>query len=473
MSILALQQRLVEVGRIRMGEKRTTQSGKTYPAKLGTWRLTSSDVQRLRAVAELYGGEVRAWEDQHEVITTADAIEIALIPGQALSQHMEHWGQEKPKGPVICLRRCDGDRELLKDRACPCKIEAGDDGDLLCKPTTHLMVMLRRVPGIGSWRLSTRGWYAAQELLGNVGLLEQLTSRGQLVPARLRLDQRTVTKADGNKNFVVPVIDIDVALDDVLGGQGLGIGAARSIDVAPVAAIEAPAVPFKPVPVDELPAPPTASTREQLGARATPKPRANAAVPIPSTGVKPRGAGHPPADAPLDGEGADGTENLQAGSGDVPVPSAATVTSDASRVAMWCNDVGIGDDRRAALLHAFSNGEYSSAKDVPAHRLGALRDVLDKIKAGRVQLLYDPGAGDAPVLRGPDLPASDPGPEPAAIQWRALIADVSGIGPAKLLTYARTLAEQRQLELPRSIDEIPASLNQALREWLEEQSAAA
>jgi hypothetical protein len=507
-SILALQQRLVEVGRIRMGEKRTSQSGKQYPAKLATWRLTSPDRQRLDAVAALYGGTVRAWEDQHEIITDSDALDIALIPGQALSQHLEHWGQEKPKGPVLCLRRCDGERELLKDRPCPCQVEAGDDGDLLCKPTTHLMVMLRRVAGIGSWRLSTRGWYAAQELLGTAGLLEQLTARGQLVPARLRLDQRTVTKADGNKNFVVPTIDIDVALDDVFGGQALGVGGSRPLpDNSPMLEIEpARSAPFTPVPVEQLAAPPSVSTREQLAVSVPQRrARANAAEPIKATGLRPGGGAAPAAAASLggsvggtespstdgpvppaaaasgvgvSGSDADGvsgerapgnpadvgegaepdTTSADQGASDrppaAPSPAVETLNDEgAQNLARRCADAGVGDDRREAFLYAFSDGRYRRGHDVPVAEMGDIVKMLHRVRRGDIVLHVDPdGAAhprllmpgvDYPDTRG-DSPESSPDalPPPASIGWKATLANYKGIGEMKLLRKARDLADE-------------------------------
>ena len=145
MPIINQQRALVEVGRLRMGEKKIARSGKSYPVKGTTWRLTSRDRARLDAAAAIYGGTVREWEDQYELITITDSIEVAVVPGQALSQYMEHWGQRHPKNhkgpnPVLCLLRCDSVTELLQDRPCVCKLSGNEQ----CKPTTRLSVMLRR-----------------------------------------------------------------------------------------------------------------------------------------------------------------------------------------------------------------------------------------------------------------------------------------------------------------------------------------
>ncbi len=198
MTIIGLQRRLVEVGRIRMGEK--AESGR--PVRLETWKLTSRDQVRLKAAANAFGGEVREWKDhpgQYELHTTVDALPILLMPGQAISQHYELWSGGG------CKRRCDGQTEQLSDGACLCDPERRE-----CKPHTRLNVLLPDVAGVGAWRLDTTGYYAAVELTGTVDLLEVATMRGVLLPARLRIDQRSVLRDGQTRRFPVPTLDIDV-----------------------------------------------------------------------------------------------------------------------------------------------------------------------------------------------------------------------------------------------------------------------
>ncbi len=198
MTIIGLQRRLVEVGRIRMGEK--AEGGR--PVRLETWKLTSRDQVRLKAAANAFGGEVREWKDhpgQYELHTTVDALPILLMPGQAISQHYELWSGGG------CKRRCDGQTEQLSDGACLCDPEQRE-----CKPHTRLNVLLPDVAGVGAWRLDTSGYYAAVELTGTVELLEVATTRGVLLPARLRIDQRSVLRDGQTRRFPVPTLDIDV-----------------------------------------------------------------------------------------------------------------------------------------------------------------------------------------------------------------------------------------------------------------------
>lgn len=218
--IIDLQRRLVEVGRIRMGttqEKQKRDGTGTFrmPVRLSTWRLTSRDEQRLAAAAAVYGGNVIPWdqrEGEFELITETDALPIMVMPGQNLSSWYELWGQRASGKPVECFRRCDGVTETITDAPCVCDPENRE-----CKPTTRLSVLLPDVPGLGCWRFDSHGYYAAVELAGTADLLDALTRNGQLVPARLRIDQRRQVKDGQTTTFPVPVIDIDVRLPDVLG----------------------------------------------------------------------------------------------------------------------------------------------------------------------------------------------------------------------------------------------------------------
>lgn len=220
--IIDLQRRLVEVGRIRMGKK----GDKGQPQKLDTWRLTSRDDVRLSEVNRLFNGQgVHPWEGrdgEFECITGVDELPILLLPGQALSQWHELWSGGG------CQRRCDGEREILSDSPCVCDAE---EGDRKCKPTTRLSVMLPDVPGLGCWRLESHGYYAAVELSATAAMLEQATARGQMLPARLRIDQRRQVKDGKTTRYAVPVIDIDVRFREAIAGiEGRG---SDVLDAAP------------------------------------------------------------------------------------------------------------------------------------------------------------------------------------------------------------------------------------------------
>lgn len=206
-TLLALEHRPVELGRIRLGAKATTKQGKEYPTTLDTWRLTSGQKGYLDAARELYGGTVEPWADapdegQWQLVTDSSQLRV-LIPSslRTVSQAYELWAGG------TCERRCDGTTEQLSGGACLC-----DPVSRECELMTRISIMLPDVPGLGVWRLDTSGWHAATSLPATIELLKSLSSQ-PWIPAILRLEQRSkrVREPDGKvltHRFAVPVLDL-------------------------------------------------------------------------------------------------------------------------------------------------------------------------------------------------------------------------------------------------------------------------
>lgn len=200
--IIGLQQQQTEVGRIRLGVKVATSSGGQRPAKLDTLRFTSPRRDLIEKVAELYGGKVEPWQPlkgnaQWQVITTSTEVPVMVPPQDpAQSQWLEMWS----KGG--CLRRCDGQTERISGNPCMCD---PDPQERDCKMHTRVNVLLEEVPGIGVWRVDTGSFYAAVELPSVAAIL---AAANGLIPGKLILDQRTVTRGGKTFNFAVPVLDI-------------------------------------------------------------------------------------------------------------------------------------------------------------------------------------------------------------------------------------------------------------------------
>ncbi|MGH3535850.1 MAG: hypothetical protein ACRDQG_14250 [Pseudonocardiaceae bacterium] len=278
--IIDLQRRIQEAGRIRIGAQVAASNGRTRPAKLDTFRLTSIDQRRIAAAADLYGGTVAPWNApsgrQWEVITKAVTLDVIVPPSDmAFSQHYEMWSAGG------CQRRCDGVTETLGDRPCLCDPDARE-----CAIHTRLSVMLRDLAGLGVWRIDTSGYYAAVELGGAVQVVQAAAGRGVMLPARLRLEPRTVKRqVDGKpqtRNFAVPVLDIDITPAQLIGG------APETGTITTATRPQIDASPLTPVPAD-LPTGPRPSIAAQ-SAPPSPKPkRANAAPSIPPSGRQ-RGA---------------------------------------------------------------------------------------------------------------------------------------------------------------------------------------
>lgn len=236
MPIITLQRRSRELGRIRTGQVVKTSTGKTRPAKLDRFRLTSPSRALLDKVAALYGGTVAAWTpanggpSQWEVVTESTRLPV-LVPPQPVSQYFEQWSGGG------CVRRCDGERELLSDVPCLC---SPDPAERDCKPTTRLNVVLRDVEGIGVWRLESHGYYAATEL---PEVAEFLARAAGYISAWLTLEERVIKRGGETRRFMVPALEVDITPAQIMEGNG-GIAA---VEAAPaVAALPAGA----PAPLD-------------------------------------------------------------------------------------------------------------------------------------------------------------------------------------------------------------------------------
>ena len=234
MPLLNIQMNLREVGRIRTGDR--TKAGKgTAPRKLDRFRFTTDDGQMLQLVADAYGGAVQPWTDaptgeQWELYVSAERIPVMIVPHlRPITQWMEAWTGGG------CIRRCDGQREQTKGVPCICL----EEGELICKPTTRLQLVLHEIPGLGTWRLESHGYYAAVELGGTLELITKLAiATGEPVYGTLRLTQRT-QKVTGQpvRHFAVPTLDVDVTVPEL--AAQVAAAAPGAIDGANAARLQA------------------------------------------------------------------------------------------------------------------------------------------------------------------------------------------------------------------------------------------
>jgi hypothetical protein len=225
MPIIGLQKKSTEVGRIRLGVKVATSKGGSRPAKLDRLRFTSPQRRLIEKIAELYGGTVEPWQpprgnQQWQVISTSTEVPVMVPPqNPAESQWLEAWSAGG------CKRRCDGVKETISGGPCLCD---PDPKLRTCKMHTRIQVLLEEVPGIGVWRVDTGSYYAALELPSVTAILAG--SKG-LIPGRLILDQRTVTRDGETKSFAVPVLDIaEFTPGELLSGKVPELAAERRAD---------------------------------------------------------------------------------------------------------------------------------------------------------------------------------------------------------------------------------------------------
>ena len=247
--VIGIQQRMRQIGRIRIGVK---DGNKGFPKAIAEIRLTSPDRKALEAAAAVYGGEVRAWNNEFELITESDEIDV-YASSMPMSQHYELWSGGG------CQRRCNGEWDEIKGQPCQCQLDAPDidkqrQQGKACKLVTRISLILAKVPGIGVWRLDTGSVYAAMELPLTYQGLQLAAQTGRMIPARLAAPLREVKRNGETKKFRVVELRIDMTMEQV---QAIAAGQAElpySVDASTGEALPtgAPAleVPAQPVTAD-------------------------------------------------------------------------------------------------------------------------------------------------------------------------------------------------------------------------------
>lgn len=247
--ILNRQRQLAEQGRLRLGTFEAAGNGKMRPKASHHWVITSHWEEYVVKAAELWGGTAEPYKPQGHgapgwrVITEARSIAALLPPFEPLQQAYELWTAGG------CQRRCDGATEQFTGAPCMCIAQYGDEwhtqpAGKVCATKSRLKVLLPDMPGMGSWRLETGSFYAADELAGIVDGI-RLAVGNVLVPVTLRIEQRTRIANNQTKQYIVPVLDLrDVSAGALLSGNYRGLAsleqAREERQALPAAPAEAP-----------------------------------------------------------------------------------------------------------------------------------------------------------------------------------------------------------------------------------------
>ncbi|GAA3958382.1 hypothetical protein GCM10023085_46010 [Actinomadura viridis] len=235
MPLLDIQRRGQQIGRLRIGQQVPSKQdpNKMRPARLDTFRFTTQSRVAADAIAELYGGTVKDWNNEFEVITGRDTIGVTVPPrDQVVSQWYEMWS----KGG--CSRRCDSQIEQISGGPCQCP-HADDPNDLsqieaaakerarlaalnppqACKAITRISVMIPDLPGLGVFRLDTHSYYAAVEIGDAAALMQAARDQGVFLPAVLRIEHRQRVARGRTKKFPVPVLEVMATFRQIASGQ--------------------------------------------------------------------------------------------------------------------------------------------------------------------------------------------------------------------------------------------------------------
>ena len=246
--IASLPRRLPELGRVKDGVK---VAGKGQPKAIDTLRFTSQDPKALAQVAAELGGEVVAYSDPkstdtHELITPVAETRVILPPdplgGTPMYELYSGGGRERWCDGITCeMWRKGPDGPEPYEVECLCAAA----GELTCRPTIHLSVILPFTRLGGTWRWTTHSHNAAQELPAMVDAIQSMQAKG-LTRGVLRVDSRTQTIAGVTRHFKVPVLGVDATADELASGQatfGALSAGAPTPTVAAVGEIEAGGTP--------------------------------------------------------------------------------------------------------------------------------------------------------------------------------------------------------------------------------------
>jgi hypothetical protein len=217
---------LTELGRIRAGHRAPNKSGKgTHPASLLHWRVTSKNRGLLEMMAQNpdIGGTVQRWDGaqgvQYELYTTTDTLSVCIPTFKPVSLSYELWSA------AGCQRRCDGmtvERcpltPALVGQPCQCPEDDHERAALAaqgkaCHRTLRVWVLLPDVPGVGFWQLTSHGFYAASELLGQFEVWQQSGMQSGIIEGTLRLEHREQKRPGAETlQYVVPVFTTNITL---------------------------------------------------------------------------------------------------------------------------------------------------------------------------------------------------------------------------------------------------------------------
>jgi hypothetical protein len=252
MPIIDIQKNHMTVFNVRFGEK-VTKNGKTFPGMLSDKiRVTSANRLVVDAFVEVYGGEVRPWDDgQWEAYLPVTALPIMVLPGQSVTQWWELY-----KGGV-CDRRCEGagGTETISGKPCMCNpnVEQRQADRSQCSLMTRLNFICPEVNVVGAGSLVTHGRIAAETLPQAVAVAEAALRQGQMVPAVLR----SVTRIGKNRQYVVPQIEIvGISLQSLMSGETDGVlrGGGAEGAIGPSGGTSEPQPSPEPEPVRAIPA---------------------------------------------------------------------------------------------------------------------------------------------------------------------------------------------------------------------------
>lgn len=184
------------------------------PKSLTEWRVTTGDPAVASAVAELLeGDDPQEWEakgeDNLEVFTHADAVNIILPSADSIEARMLIWARGQKR-----IVTCSGD--IFETEGAPYECNDGgfrnrrehEEQGHACEPNLSLTFRLADNPDLGLFKYQTGAWSLASVIGRHIGAASKIDGP---IKAHLALEQ--VEMKDG-KTFTKPVLTIGGPAED-------------------------------------------------------------------------------------------------------------------------------------------------------------------------------------------------------------------------------------------------------------------
>lgn len=204
--------RLPRLGKVRLGEKRESKSGKEYPAKLDHFNFKDCP-----EIAKLYPGECREIypiylpaDDEDVFFPTArkayrsSGLFCACNDGETATrvfspndeqgvEYLKQVGQEVKEGEMF-------------DLPCPAE-DCPYVSDKYCKPVGRLFIIIPNVPRFGVYEISTSSFNSMVNILSDTRAIRRAVGTVANVPLALRLEPLIVQP--GGKKTTVFVLKLE------------------------------------------------------------------------------------------------------------------------------------------------------------------------------------------------------------------------------------------------------------------------
>lgn len=190
-------------GKIRLGEKRMSQGGKEYPAKLDYFLFDPEDERLLPFLKQKFGDKPRrlkiAFPSEDAGVVYPQFYKLYTASGLQCKGDGETATRVVAGGSMIDLD-CPG------PDLCDLSIEKGSHGKPGCKRIATLQFFLVELEQLFTWQISTTSFHSIVNVNSGLELLRQIAGRISFVPIDLCLKPVTI-QPDGKKQ-VAYVLDL-------------------------------------------------------------------------------------------------------------------------------------------------------------------------------------------------------------------------------------------------------------------------